>query len=119
MKRLTYRVNIGVPEDAILVDYKSTEECLEWKNVLKRLAYYEDLEEQGLLLKLPCKVGDVVWVIKNKEIYLHEIVSIENTKSGVYFISRRPFCTLDDFGKTVFLTHDEAEEALKGTEAGE
>ena len=25
---------------------------------------YEDLEEQGLLLRLPCKVGDTVWDIK-------------------------------------------------------
>lgn len=32
-------------------------------NVVKKLAYYENLDEQGLLLKLPCKVGDTVWVI--------------------------------------------------------
>ena len=27
-----------------------------------KLAEYEDLEEQGLLLKLPCKVGDTVYI---------------------------------------------------------
>lgn len=29
--------------------------------ILKKLADYEDLEEQGMLIKLPCKVGDTVW----------------------------------------------------------
>lgn len=32
-------------------------------NVLCRLAEYEDLEEQGLLLRLPCNVGDTVYAI--------------------------------------------------------
>ena len=30
-------------------------------NVLNRLAEYEDLEEQGLLLLLPCKVGSTLY----------------------------------------------------------
>lgn len=30
--------------------------------ILKKLAEYEDLEEQGRLLKLPCKMGDTVYV---------------------------------------------------------
>lgn len=40
-------------------------EPIEWENnrhnVLQKLADYEDLEEQGRLIKLPCKVGDTVW----------------------------------------------------------
>ena len=32
-------------------------------DIVNKLAHYEDLEEQGLLLKLPCKVGDTVWVL--------------------------------------------------------
>lgn len=31
----------------------------------KKLAEYEDTEEHGLLLRLPCKVGDTVYVIAN------------------------------------------------------
>lgn len=27
--------------------------------ILTKLAVYEDLEEQGLLVRLPCKVGDI------------------------------------------------------------
>ena len=30
--------------------------------ILTKLADYEDLEEQGLLVRLPCKVGDIVYV---------------------------------------------------------
>lgn len=40
-------------------------EPIEWENnrhnVLQKLADYEDLEEQGRLIKLPCKVGDTVY----------------------------------------------------------
>lgn len=33
---------------------------------LTELKKYKDAEEQGLLLRLPCKVGDTLWNIKNK-----------------------------------------------------
>ena len=33
------------------------------RKVLRKLAEYEDLEEQGLLLRLPIKVGDTVYVL--------------------------------------------------------
>lgn len=39
------------------------DECACLREVVSKLAKYEDLEEQGLLLRLPCKVGDKVWVI--------------------------------------------------------
>ena len=32
------------------------------RSIVTRLAEIEDLEEQGLLLRLPCKVGDTVYV---------------------------------------------------------
>jgi hypothetical protein len=31
---------------------------------IAKLAYYEDLEEQGRLIELPCKVGDTVWLVE-------------------------------------------------------
>lgn len=38
------------------------ENSYDYKNLLiEKLAEYEDLEEQGRLIKLPCKVGDTVW----------------------------------------------------------
>ena len=40
-------------------------EPVKWENnrhnVLQKLADYEDLEEQGRLIKLPCKVGNTVY----------------------------------------------------------
>ncbi len=137
MKRLTYRVNIGVPEDVILVDHKEVEECQEWKGILERLAYYEDLEEQGLLPKFPCKVGDTVYFISERTEkqgrgkVVTEFVDkgiVDNITLGSAMIPQITVCnneniwttfdSVDDFGKTVFLTQDEAEEALKRMEAG-
>ena len=37
--------------------------CKTVKNMIKKLATYEDLEEQGLLVRLPCKVGDILFRI--------------------------------------------------------
>lgn len=39
--------------------------CLQ--EILNKLAEYEDLEEQGKLLKLPCAVGDTVYVLAECE----------------------------------------------------
>ena len=36
------------------------EQLAEW---LIQLKEYQQLEEQGRLIKLPCKVGDTVWVV--------------------------------------------------------
>ena len=53
MQRLTTRHN-GV---AVIRDKSKLKEAME------KLAGYEELEEQGLLLKLPCKVGDTIYRI--------------------------------------------------------
>lgn len=34
-----------------------------YDKIIDRLAEYEDLEEQGLLVRLPCKVGDDIYYI--------------------------------------------------------
>lgn len=94
---------------------KSCNNCPVQK-AFEKLAQYEDLEEQGKLLKLPCNIGDWVFIIKNKGIYMHKIVSIEMIDDGIYCKSDYRFCRIDDFGKTVFSTKEEAEAVLKGTE---
>ena len=35
-------------------------------NAIKKLSEYEDLEENGLLLKMPCKEGDIVFCVGTK-----------------------------------------------------
>ena len=98
----------------------------------KKLAAYEDAEEQGLLLRLPCKPKSEVFLIcsrytrcsfedvpfeesscigcendcdSHKEIYIHR-----NSSVDVEWIVRN----LNKFGKTVFLTKAEVEKKLKG-----
>lgn len=36
---------------------------------MNKLAHYEDLEEQGRLIELPCKVGEKAWYIKGKSVH--------------------------------------------------
>ena len=53
MERLTVSgVNIGFLDSSKLPSYES---------IYEKLRKYEDVEEQGLLVKLPCKVGDTVY----------------------------------------------------------
>jgi hypothetical protein len=70
---------------------------------MEKLATYEDLEEQGLLVKLPCKVGSDVYLIHN--ICNGKWKSIEKVKFKINLYNY--------FGKTVFLTREEAEKALE------
>ena len=68
MERLTERIKRLQKDDLIVYTngkYKDTIPA-EMTNddiraVLKKLAAYEDLEEHGLIVRLPCKVGDKVW----------------------------------------------------------
>ena len=91
----------------------------------KYLAEYEDLEEQGLLLKLPCKVGDTVYSITRdfiSEYNIRNFICYDNGNiffdwkcvKGIY-LNIKGF-HIDDIGKTVFLTKEEAEKALERLE---
>lgn len=87
--------------------------------ILTKLADYEDLEEQGLLVRLPCKVGDDLYCIVNgevKKLKVHsfgvpdfEITDIEFKYVDGFKIVR----FVGEVGKTVFLTREEAEKMLK------
>lgn len=89
-------------------------------DMLDKLAAYEDAEEQGRFVILPCKVGDTVW---SRDVEPWTVVSVEwfsrrvtqlHCKSPVtgrgmtFSVGKR------SLGKTVFLTREEAEAALKG-----
>ena len=69
-------------------------------------------EKDGRLVVLPCKVGELVWTANNRcGVCSHKIWRIERNNDGDFACSLLmfPFC---DFGKTVFLTREEAEAAL-------
>ena len=93
----------------------------------KHLAEYEDLEEQGLLLKLPCKHGDTIWWLNGKFIMESIITGFSTDEGEIILIfvdyydkksDKTYMRSLDiyDIGKTVFLTKEEAEKALKRLE---
>ena len=111
-------------------------DCEEIDAVYRKLKEYEDLEEQGRLVKLPCKVGDVVYVVTSPFNVFDDIEYDENMKDEVYesYVSSATFYKSGeqyriyakatnhfigayfrecDFGKTVFLTKSEAEAKLK------
>lgn len=75
--------------------------------LVAELKNYRDLDEQGKLLKLPCAVGNTVWCV-------HMYSGGGRIPNfGEIFESKFSVRMYDDFGKTVFLTKEEAEAALK------
>ncbi len=94
---------------------------------LDELQAYRTAEEQGLLLRLPCKVGSTLYqchfinrqkiereykviglvfdIVRN--VWLYEIAY----QIGVEW--RKTVCSFDAIGLTVFLTREEAEKALE------
>ena len=100
--------------------------CKTVKNMIKKLATYEDLEEQGLLVRLPCKVGDTVYVPTRNFISELRIIMISVDMHGAYFgwkLNSGIYPNLDGFsinklGKTVFLTREEAEKKLEEMKNG-
>ena len=90
------------------------ENCETISDVIDKLAKYEDLEEQGRLIKLPCKVGDTVYVIVGKNISVQKIQRATiDSEMKIEFCTKRRGFALFNIGKTVFLTKSEAEAKLK------
>ena len=98
--------------------------CEIMTSVCEKLGKYEDLEEQGRLVKLPCKVGDKVYGLSMGKIIRLTVneISIFCMK-GEKIINAK--CQNNDefrnyvemeFGKTVFHTKSEAEQKLKEME---
>ena len=96
--------------------------------MIAKLADYEDLEEQGLLLRLPCKVGDEFWVIAYKSKVITHVkcsgyVIQEDVPNGIKnkyvwldsVKNPRDYWKLDfkEFDRQCFKTKAEAEQALK------
>lgn len=89
--------------------------------VAEKLATYEDLEEQGLLVRLPCKVGDIMFRInkgaKNPVIELTVTqIDITTRSYNLEVIDRdcgELMCFKNDIGKTIFLTREDAEKKLE------
>ena len=85
------------------------------QRILQKLAYYEDLEESGRLIELPCKVGDTVYDIAGKKIREQIVDGIEYMADG-FFIYANEDEWIGRLGDLVFLTKAEAEATLKESE---
>lgn len=88
------------------------EQLAEWLGELKS---YKDLDEQGLLVRLPCKVGDSVFIIVGKDISRQGIRKIEISDNSIIFKTNRQkrIFNVAEFGKTVFLAREDAEKKLE------
>nr|DAR82847.1 MAG TPA: hypothetical protein [Caudoviricetes sp.] len=98
------------------------------REICNKLADYEDLEEQGRIIKLPCKVGDVVYRINIGA--MEPVIPLRVVEYRFKIVGnciREKICCSDDFlckqpsiiyyaediGNKVFLTKSEAEAKLK------
>lgn len=162
MERLTERTESGVlvkedyGEKALKTLYSCNggkpnphyTNCDEGYCAMEKLAAYEDAEEQGLLLRLPCKVGDTVYLIdrdENNKFKVYEgkwerVSLVQTSKDGLFNLCGEISydiydCFYDDgrimkhgmyvvqestkIGEIVFLTKEKAEAKLKEMEGGE
>ena len=110
----------------------SCDKPIDWKNdCVKKLEEYETAEDEGRLVVLTCKVGDVVYAIEDKyyEYLYHKgiqkghVCRFEYDKEWFVWI-HIDGCNKDlqiayktsNFNQTVFLTREEAEKALEEME---
>ena len=126
MERLTYRGSETMTEEDGWIRPSPEEgtvySCYSTRKIIERLAEYEDAEEQGLLLRLPCKVGTTVY----NTTWWDDVTEKVKVGGKTFYrtvhkhkVSKSTFSLLDiyDFGKTVFLTRAEAEQKLKEMES--
>lgn len=120
MERLTEREPYWLGEEFWTSAKEPDEEEID--KVYEKLKYYEDLEEQGKILKLPCKVGDEIFIPIDFQGKVHHgvIIGVEYSKIRKCFFAivhtdDEFLCyeKFEDFGKTVFLNRNQAEDALK------
>jgi hypothetical protein len=104
--------------------------------LLEELKSYKEAEEQGLLMRLPCKVGDIVWELclcddGNYKIFpmivktISEYGTLRQVKKditiwNIYAESDYTYMykSFADFGKSVFSTKEEAEKKLEEMKNG-
>lgn len=124
MERLTERME-NVPDGESNVWVKNHD----YIKASEKLAEYEDLEEQGLLVRLPIKIGSTVWdndfgYPQSYEIkaysygYCDSYVEPDIEDQIIFYYenysgSIAGAFPMSDLGKTVFLTREEAEKKLE------
>lgn len=103
MERLTERYDI-TPDGESDVWVKQHD----YISAARKLCDYEDLEEQGLLVRLPCKVGTEVYYI----------LGIPNKTPCAIDKCVFKLSDIDKIGESLFLTHKETEKKLEEMKNG-
>lgn len=127
MERLTYfkdgywRINFsGVQYQADFVDRLAAyEDIAELCGGFDRLRELAEADKDGRVVVPPCKVGDKLYRVFAGEIFEHRVGSMKYFAiQGRWDIETYPFCPCveSSIGKTIFLTHKEAEKALQEME---
>lgn len=126
MERLTEWIDDGEHRQAIpKTDIRSNG----YNKCCNKLAEYEDLEKQSLLVRLPCRVGDTVWdndfgYPESYEIkafsygYCDSCVEPDIEDQIIFYYenysgSITGSFPMSEIGKTVFLTREEADKKLE------
>lgn len=91
--------------------YGSGCDCYE-KAVYEKLREYEELEEQGLLLKLPVKCGQWVYSAECGNVVPYIVASYTSDRHGLWCLNLHGGL-IGLWGRSVFLTKAEAEKALE------
>lgn len=122
VERVTERLTIKAPSGLIHLKNESENGM---NHAIRKLSEYETAEEEGKLVVLPCKSGQDLFGIYNGAIvdgyadgYLMEKTSVHSDyEHWIWFQDKysKDFwkVSVDDFGKTVFFSHEEAEKALE------
>ena len=128
MERLTYENNNGCIY-FVIDGEKVTINDVGILKVAQKLKEYEDLEEQGLLLRLPCKIGDTIYEVsyENREFVIKEHIVKEFIyrayrfpRIEIYCENENGFLVCNNIGKLdecLFITKAEAEQKLKEMES--
>ena len=103
--------------------YDNCSECANQHNQLsewlEELKSFKEAEKQGLLVRLPCKVGEKLWCIVNstiRELRVHHFDMPAFGTTDIVFRYADGFKLerfVGEIGKTVFLTREEAEKKLE------
>ena len=103
-------------EPAVCAKYKTFEDEAISKGVpFKRIVALMEADRTGRLVVRPCKVGDTLFRVFAGEILEHKVRNMRYLAiQERWDIDTTPFCPYveSSIGKTIFLTHEEAERAL-------
>lgn len=120
IERLAAYEDTGLSPQAC-VEAREIEEGLSAEDYsIHRMVELMRADKDGRLVVLPyCKLGDTVYWLHDKKITECRVYRIQENTKGVQIaikstVSHGVFSVDDYFGKTIFLTREEAEKALEG-----